>query len=135
MGSFSGEMWSVEAAQTPMLTAAHLNELAEWSEVEVLDAEEKTTAKGGKYAHITFRLTESKLTLRMNYFRAVDILPFLKIMGLTKLKDSSQVVGKKLCLKFREEVKEGKAYVRIDQYAGRQPEATGAQQTIDEVPF
>lgn len=138
MGSFSGDIWSVEAAQTPMITPAHLNELAEWSEAEVTNAEEKTTAKGGKYASVSFRLIESKLAIRMNYFRPWDILPFLKILGLERLENSDQVVGKKMSLKFEVEKVDDKNYVRIAQYAvkGKAADSTPVkQQHIDEVPF
>lgn len=143
--NFGGD-WSVEAAQTPMLGVAHLTELAEWSEAVITDAEEKTTSKGGKYACITFKLTDAKLSMRMNYFRPQDILPLLNVLNLQKLENKDQVVGKKLSLKFDEEEgeftrKDGtvgtKSYVRIAQYAAKKP-VTGSTvigEDIDEVPF
>ena len=134
--TFGGD-WSVEAAQTPMLSPAHLSELAEWSEAIITDAEEKTTSRGSKYASITFKLVDTKLSLRMNYFRASDILPLLNVLSLQRLENKDQIVGKKLSLKFDEEHKDEKTYIRIAQYALKKP-VTGSQvigEDIDEVPF
>ena len=120
------------------LTVFKLNELPEWSSVEIGDIDERETeaeANRRHYLSIVFNdVGEDGWYHRQMYFNKSDLKPLLELFAIDRLEDTDQLVGKRLLLKFCREPGRGKyvgkEFVSIEDYRLTEDDGSG-----DDLPF
>lgn len=100
------EVWGARSGQAktdraPFLDAVDVPKLPMWNNVAIVSVKEDLTKKDKPFLWIMYRQVDGQWVHRQAYFRSQQLYPLLTLFDIHDgIKDSEEVVGKKLWVNF-----------------------------------